>query len=59
MSEEKKTRDPYVTVRIPKELGDLIDEVIKSRMYGYRTRAELVKEAIRLRILDLLEGWHT
>lgn len=45
-----KSRDDYVTVRIPRQLADEIDEVIRSGKLGYRTRAEMVKEAIRLRI---------
>jgi len=45
-----KSGDDYVTVRIPRQLADEIDEVIRSGQLGYRTRAEMVKEAIRLRI---------
>jgi metal-responsive CopG/Arc/MetJ family transcriptional regulator len=46
----KSEGDEYVTVRIPKQLADEIDEIIRSETLGYRTRAEMVKEAIRLRI---------
>lgn len=42
--------DGYATVRIPKALADEIDEIVRSGILGYRTRAELVKDAIRLRI---------
>lgn len=45
-----KSEDDYVTVRIPRQLADEIDEIIRCRTLGYRTRAEMVKEAIRLRI---------
>ena len=45
-----KTEDDYVTVRIPRQLADEIDEIIRIGTLGYRTRAEMVKEAIRLRI---------
>ena len=45
--------EDYVTVRIPKQLADEIDEIIRSKTRGYRTRAEMVKEAIRLRIEQL------
>ena len=45
--------DNYVTVRIPKQLADQIDRILHSKTLGYRSRAELVTEAIRLRI-DLL-----
>ena len=49
----KSEEDEYVTVRIPKQLANQIDEIIRSGTLGYRTRAEMVKEAIRLRIEQL------
>lgn len=45
--------DDYVGVRLPKELMDLVDEVIKSRKYGYRSRAEFVAEAVREKLARL------
>lgn len=42
--------DGYVTVRIPKALADEIDVIINSGVLDFKTRAELVKDAIRLRI---------
>lgn len=45
-----KSEDDYVTVRIPRKLADEIDEIIRSGTLGYRSRAEMVNEAIRLRI---------
>jgi len=45
-----KSEDAYVTVRIPRQLAKEIDEIIRSGALGYKTRAEMVKEAIRLRI---------
>ena len=45
-----KSVDGYVTVRIPKQLAYEIDEIIRSGTFGYKTRAEMVKEAIRLRM---------
>jgi|GEM_PF-2694302 len=33
-------------VRLPKELMDLVDEVIRSRKWGYRSRAEAVREKL-------------
>ena len=47
---ELKTKEDYVTVRIPRKLADEIDEIIRSGTLGYRSRAEMVNEAIRLRI---------
>jgi len=45
-----KKEEDYVTVRIPKQLADEMDEIIRYGTLGYKTRAEMVKEAIRLRI---------
>jgi Arc/MetJ-type ribon-helix-helix transcriptional regulator len=45
-----ETKDDYVTVRIPKHLANEIDEIIESGTLGYRSRAEMVNDAIRLRI---------
>ena len=46
-------KDNYVTVRIPKKLANEIDAIMESGMLGYRSRAELVNEAIRRRIEQL------
>ena len=43
-------QDKYVTVRIPRGLADEIDEILRSGLHGYGSRAELVKEAVRLRL---------
>jgi len=45
-----KAEEDYVTVLIPRQLADEMDEIIRSGTLGYKTRAEMVKEAIRLRI---------
>ena len=42
--------DDYVTVRIPRSLAREIDEIVESDTLGYKSRAEFVKEAVRLRI---------
>ena len=39
--------DEYTTVRLPKELMDEVDQIIKRGVKGYKSRAELIKEAIR------------
>ena len=43
----------YVTIKIPKELADQIDQIIQSGKLGYRSRAELVTESTRRRIEQL------
>ena len=48
-----KGRADYVTVKLPKGLADLIDEVIESGRFGYRTRGEFVSEAVRRLLKEL------
>jgi len=45
MGEDEETGENYVTVRLPKDLADEMDKLIGT--HGYRTRAEIAKEAIR------------
>ncbi len=40
-------RAKYVNVSIPEELAKKIDEYIKKSKLGYRSRAEVVGEALR------------
>jgi metal-responsive CopG/Arc/MetJ family transcriptional regulator len=40
-------RARYVNVSIPEELAEKIDEYIEKSKLGYRSRAELVIEAVR------------
>jgi metal-responsive CopG/Arc/MetJ family transcriptional regulator len=40
----------YVTLKIPKALADEIDQMIESKTLGYRSRAEIVNDALRRRI---------
>ncbi|MDD5649535.1 MAG: ribbon-helix-helix domain-containing protein [Candidatus Nanoarchaeia archaeon] len=46
-------RKGYTTIALPDELVSEIDEVIKIKKRGYTSRAELIKESVRL-ILDKL-----
>ena len=47
---KKKNADGYATVRIPVELANEIDEIVKLGVLGYKTRSELVKDAVRQKI---------
>jgi len=42
----------YVTVKIPRELAEYIDKIVKSKRYGYRSRAEFVIEAVREKLRE-------
>jgi len=45
--------EDYVTITLPRALADEIDKIVESRTMGYRSRAELVSEAIRRRLDQL------
>jgi metal-responsive CopG/Arc/MetJ family transcriptional regulator len=47
---KQENADGYATVRIPVELAHEIDEILKLGMLGYKTRSELVKDAVRQKI---------
>jgi hypothetical protein len=53
MSSEETNSDDYTTVRLPKEIMDEIDQIIKRGTRGYKSRAEFIKEAIRKRFEEL------
>ena len=43
----------WVSISIPKDLAELIDEVVQNKVYGYRNRTEFVIDAIRIRLREL------
>jgi hypothetical protein len=49
-SNNEPNSDNYTTVRLPKELMQEIDDLIKRRVRGYKSRSEFIKEAIRRRL---------
>jgi len=46
-------RKSYTTIAIPDELMSEVDSVVKSKKYGYKSRPELIKEAVRNLLLHL------
>ncbi len=46
-------RAEYRTAKIPEELAKLIDEIVRSKKYGYRSFNEFVVESVRLRLREL------
>lgn len=46
----KKMRVRYVNISITEDLAKKIDEYMKKAKEGYRSRAEFISEAVRLRI---------
>ena len=53
MSPEETNSGEYTTVRLPNEIMEEIDQIIKRRTRGYKSRAEFIKEAIRKRFDEL------
>ena len=53
MSSEESNSDDYTTVRLPRELMEEIDQIIKRGIRGYKSRSEFIKEAIRKRFEEL------
>lgn len=47
---EKKEKDDYVTLRIPKDLSDEMETLLGT--LGFRSKAEITKEALRHLLLD-------
>lgn len=43
----------YVTISLPESFVKKIDEVVDIKEFGYSSRAEFVKEAVRLRLREL------
>ena len=43
-------RKGYTTIALPDEMVKEIDEIIKQKKRGYTSRAELIKEAVRILI---------
>jgi len=46
-------RKTYTTIALPDELIKEIDTVVSSKKFGYKSRPELVKEAVRNLLLNL------
>jgi len=45
--QKTKGRGNWVSVSIPKEIADIIDRVIESRQWGFRSRNDYVLEAVK------------
>jgi len=43
----------YISVSIPRDLIERIDRIIESGRYGYGSRPEFIKEAIRKRLEEI------
>lgn len=43
----------WKTVQLPEDLLDRVDKVVKHEGLGYSSRAEFIKEAVRLRLEEV------
>lgn len=43
----------WMNVGIPDEICKLIDEVVKSKKWGFRSRSDFVVESIKMRLKEL------
>ena len=50
MSQKK---DDWVTVRIPRDLAETVDEIIKVQRLGYRSRNDFITDAVRRRVEEI------
>ena len=48
VSENSKRR--WKTIQLPEELLQRVDDVVAAQELGYTSRAEFIKEAVRLRV---------
>ncbi|MGQ9780847.1 MAG: ribbon-helix-helix domain-containing protein [Nitrososphaeria archaeon] len=46
----------WKTIQLPEELIKVVDEIVNKPELGYTSRSEFVKEAVRLRIEDILKS---
>ena len=46
-------QDGYTTIKIPTGMVENIDKIINDEKFGYKSRSEFVKEALRKHIKDL------
>ena len=49
--------EKYITISIPESIGNKLDRIIEAKL-GYTSRAEIVKEAIRDKLLVINERYN-
>ena len=43
----------WITIALPIEIVKLVDQVILSNRYGFRSRTDFVLEAVKIRLRDM------
>lgn len=46
-------RRRWKTIQLPEELLDRVDDLVEMAELGYTSRADLIKESVRLRVEEL------
>ena len=49
--------EKYITISLPESIGNKLDKIIEAKI-GYTSRAEIVKEAVRDKILEINERYN-
>lgn len=52
-------KDSYRTIRLPKELVEEIEKIIRDKSLGYTSKADFVKDAVRRRIEEIKKARKT
>ena len=52
MPKTTRRRDDWVTIALPKEIVDRIDAVVESKKFGFRSRADFVLEAVKMKLRE-------
>jgi len=50
---EREKRSDYVSVSIPRDLAEKVDEIIELKGSGYPNRSQFIQEATRLRVQQM------
>ena len=51
----RASKRDWKTVQLPEELLSQVDEIVNIPSLGYTSRSEFIKEAVRLRIVEVEE----
>lgn len=46
-------RQGYRGISLPMKISDEIDKILEVRQYGYTSRADFIKDAVRRRLMEL------
>jgi metal-responsive CopG/Arc/MetJ family transcriptional regulator len=53
MRTASKIKRKWRTIQLPEDMLEQVDKIVSTLGLGYTSRTEYIKEAVRLRILDI------